>query len=458
MEKNMLTDEHIFNYKKYKYASEDNTFLTKIYYKMWNNVEYLIPKNLHPNLITLMGFIFVLLGYLLRNQPYGNLYMGLCIFIYMNCDGLDGIHARRIKQTSIIGEYFDHLVDLSNVGFMANALMEQFGVNSLLSKNIMISGLSIIFMIPHYEAIYSGKIIFKGVSDVSLFLTVAIIIFMFDLTLPNFSFKDNFFMISGLLMTIYSFYWLYQIIITNYINTKNIEFKLPIVLVVYYTLKNIFNFLSPSNFFILSSISDTLLLLGIINYKIFKMSINKSILLIPFIYYINPLIATVFVLYQVINFIYEMSSQLKINLFQVVKRKPRVYCCGVFDLCHIGHMLLFEKISKSFDEQIELIVGVHSDLSCSDYKRPPILNEKLRYETVLHCKHVERVYKNAPLITTKEFIIKNNIDCVIIGEEYKNKKDKYWYPGAFDLSIYKYISRCELISTSDIIKKIKSDY
>ena len=121
-------------------------------------------------------------------------------------------------------------------------------------------------------------------------------------------------------------------------------------------------------------------------------------------------------------------------------------------------MILFEKISKSFSEPIELIVGIHSDKSCTDYKRAPIINEKIRYETVAHCKYVDKVYVDAPLITTREFILDNKIDIVIIGEEYKGKSDKYWYPGAFELSIYKYISRCELISTSDIIKKIKSDY
>ena len=40
---------------------------------------------------------------------------------------------------------------------------------------------------------------------------------------------------------------------------------------------------------------------------------------------------------------------------------------------------------------------------------------------------VDRVlnaYPDAELVVTKEFCLENNIDCVIIGEEYKDNKDK----------------------------------
>ena len=52
--------------------------------------------------------------------------------------------------------------------------------------------------------------------------------------------------------------------------------------------------------------------------------------------------------------------------------------------------------------------------------------------------------KSCPLITTKEFVEKNRIDVVIIGEEYKDLSDKKWYPGAFELNNYKYISPVDI--------------
>ena len=139
-----------------------------------------------------------------------------------------------------------------------------------------------------------------------------------------------------------------------------------------------------------------------------------------------------------------------------MKKVLRVYCCGVFDMCHLGHMKLFEKISKSFEEPIHLIVGVHSDSTVRSYKREPIINEDFRVQTVSLCKYVDEVWPNADLIVSKEFCLINNLDCVIIGEEYMGNKDKIWYPGPMELNIHKYISRFEELSTTDIIKKIKS--
>ena len=138
------------------------------------------------------------------------------------------------------------------------------------------------------------------------------------------------------------------------------------------------------------------------------------------------------------------------------KKLLRVYCCGVFDLCHLGHMKLFEKISKSFDYPIYLIVGVHSDETVRSYKRDPIIYEEFRVETVKLCKYVDEVIPNADLFVSKDFCIQNSIDCVIVSEEYKGNKDSYWYWGPMELGIHKYISRYEELSTIDIINKIKS--
>lgn len=134
----------------------------------------------------------------------------------------------------------------------------------------------------------------------------------------------------------------------------------------------------------------------------------------------------------------------------------RVYCCGVFDMCHLGHMKFFEKIIKSFDTPIYLIVGVHSDKTVTSYKRKPIICEEFRVETVKMIKYVDEVLPDADLIVTKEFCLDNLIDYIIIGEEYKNNKDSFWYPGAMELGIQKYISRFEKISTTHIINKILS--
>ena len=65
--------------------------------------------------------------------------------------------------------------------------------------------------------------------------------------------------------------------------------------------------------------------------------------------------------------------------------------------------------------------------------------------------------EDADLFVSSEFCLDNNLDCVIIGEEYKGTKDSYWYWGPIELGIHKYISRFEELSTTDIIKKIISN-
>jgi cytidyltransferase-like protein len=200
---------------------------------------------------------------------------------------------------------------------------------------------------------------------------------------------------------------------------------------------------------------DIYLLIKLINYKIFKLQINTNLLIIPLLFSVNNTITFSYVISLIINFIQKLSKILKINIFKIEYKKKRVFCCGVFDMCHFGHMVLFEKIYKSFNEPIELIVGIHSDKTVSEYKREPIINENIRYKTISYCRHVDTIIIDCPLIITKEYILLNNLDVVIIGEEYKGNKDIEWYPGAFELNNFMYISRCDDISTTEIINKIK---
>ena len=71
-------------------------------------------------------------------------------------------------------------------------------------------------------------------------------------------------------------------------------------------------------------------------------------------------------------------------------------------------MMLFKKIVESSDEPIKLIVGIHNDNICIDYKREPIINEKIRYKTVELCKYVDEIMEDCPLVVTKDLILANN--------------------------------------------------
>ena len=135
------------------------------------------------------------------------------------------------------------------------------------------------------------------------------------------------------------------------------------------------------------------------------------------------------------------------------KDKLRVYCCGVFDMCHLGHMELFRR-AKSYGNY--LLVGVHTDKDVESYKRKPYVDEKTRYETVFHCKNVDEVIKGAPLVITEDFIRENKIDIVVLSSEYDSPDDHY-YAAARKLGITRVLDRYEGISTTNLIHKVKTN-
>ena len=60
----------------------------------------------------------------------------------------------------------------------------------------------------------------------------------------------------------------------------------------------------------------------------------------------------------------------------------RIYCDGIFDLFHKGHLEHFKKIHQYFEVPIHLIVGIISDKIAINYKRKPVFNENKRLKII----------------------------------------------------------------------------
>lgn len=137
----------------------------------------------------------------------------------------------------------------------------------------------------------------------------------------------------------------------------------------------------------------------------------------------------------------------------------RVYIDGIFDLFHRGHIESLKQ-AKNIDEDVFLIVGVISDSVATDYKREPVINETDRIEIVKSINIVDMVITDPPLIVTKEFVIKNNIDLVVHG--FSNETDwnnqKNFFKWLIENNKFKRINYYEKTSTTNIIKKIKDSY
>jgi len=129
-----------------------------------------------------------------------------------------------------------------------------------------------------------------------------------------------------------------------------------------------------------------------------------------------------------------------------------VYVDGVFDLFHIGHINLLSNAKKLGDY---LIVGIISDEDVKNYKRLPIISHQHRIKMLKHCNIVDKIIESPPLVLTKEFIEKNNIDLVIHGNDSLQEE---FFKVPIELGIMRYIPYTKEISTTKIIDKIKNNY
>lgn len=156
----------------------------------------------------------------------------------------------------------------------------------------------------------------------------------------------------------------------------------------------------------------------------------------------------------------------KKNVAKAVEDKSgkvyRVYCDGIFDLFHVGHMKMLEQAKKSLGDaaKVHLLVGVCSDALTHKYKGKTVLSDGIRYESARHCKWVDEVIEDAPWVLDTTFLAKHRIDFVahdalpyattgIDGDVYAPVKIE----GKFLET-----QRTDGISTSDIIVTIVKNY
>ncbi|RMD39467.1 hypothetical protein DV735_g5671, partial [Chaetothyriales sp. CBS 134920] len=120
-----LSPEALQHLKSYKYSSVDKSPLS--YYVLrhyWNGAVQLLPLWLAPNMVTLLGFLCIIvnIGILLIYIPdlvgpgptwvYYSFALGL--WLYSTMDNIDGKQARRTGTSSPLGELFDHGIDSLN--------------------------------------------------------------------------------------------------------------------------------------------------------------------------------------------------------------------------------------------------------------------------------------------------------------------------------------------------------
>ncbi|KAI8818330.1 CDP-alcohol phosphatidyltransferase-domain-containing protein [Fimicolochytrium jonesii] len=164
-----VSDEALRNLRFYKYSSIDMSPVSKYILKpYWEFCTTLFPMWLAPNLITLLGFFFVLanVGIALIYTPdlssagpswiYFSFAAGM--WLYSTFDNVDGKQARRTGSSSPLGELFDHGVDSLNCSF--GAIVQAAGLGMGLGWRCMIMQLMAIttFYFSTWENYHTGSL------------------------------------------------------------------------------------------------------------------------------------------------------------------------------------------------------------------------------------------------------------------------------------------------------------
>jgi ethanolaminephosphotransferase len=120
-----ISDEALVHLKSYKYSAVDKSPVTHYVLQPWcNTFVKVLPLWLAPNMVTLLGFCFVLANVILLEVVMPDLvgpapswvYFSFAfgLFMYQTMDNADGKQARRTGMSSGLGELFDHGIDSLN--------------------------------------------------------------------------------------------------------------------------------------------------------------------------------------------------------------------------------------------------------------------------------------------------------------------------------------------------------
>ena len=102
----------------------------------------------------------------------------------------------------------------------------------------------------------------------------------------------------------------------------------------------------------------------------------------------------------------------------------RIYCDGIFDLFHKGHLEHFKKIHQYFKTPIHLIVGIISDKVAINYKRKPVFDENKRLKIIESIMYVNETFITDTLVLDENFFDKYKIDYIVHAFNDPSDKNK----------------------------------
>jgi cytidyltransferase-like protein len=460
-----LTQIEKANIANWQPKFEDRSITTRLLSPFWDWIVRYVPGNVAPNVLTLSGLLCLVHAYYLCFM-----YMDLfprtisiiavfLAFASQTLDAIDGRHARITRNESPIGELFALCCDNVGAVFFMLIVCSIVGIKDNDLQWYIVQTAQLVFLQKHFSAFRTEVLHFSvlGGPGEALFVFMLLGIVRaavgFDWLLKLYPWELD---LQTAVLTLY--YGIYFISIIKIVmlpaahsSTRNglifcLLYRAFPGIVIHFigrTPTTHWDIICDGTF--LAVISSDLILA-----KMAKRELHPWIVLFAMLSIFHNLACIMLCAFYFVAVFYELCNYMNLPMFSI---NVNVYASGVFDLCHVGHMRLFENALKF---GTRLYVGVCSDEDVTVYKRKPIMTMKERCEAVAACKYVHKVIPNAPCFDLpREFLFKHNIHIVALSEEY-NKPDDKFYAGAREMGIDRVLPRTEGMSTSELIKRIRS--
>ena len=133
------------------------------------------------------------------------------------------------------------------------------------------------------------------------------------------------------------------------------------------------------------------------------------------------------------------------------------YANMVADLFHYGHVDYIKQIASNKRPGDLVYIGIHSDETTKAYKRIPVMSMEARIRVVEACRYVDRVIPDSPLTITKEYIDQHKIDYIYVPDNRTPAERTLMYSYPMEQGMIRVLQYTPSVSTTDIIKRIKSD-
>ncbi len=468
-----LTAKERANLSNWKYNVEDNSITSKLFKPLWRFFATFMPVTVAPNIISLTGLLCTLYSYYLCYNYLDqyplliSVISGLLTFAYISLDAVDGMHARNTGNSSPLGELFDHSCDNIGVVFIILNLAQILGISDMHKQWYFVQLAQLVFLDSHISAFKNGVVRFGMFYGPGEFLFCYMCL-MFGRAYTDYSFLYDWVtsvcstlgllsaetvtmgLTVGLYYTVFAFVVLRILTLKNHYSTRNgflvslLARFIPSVLFFLHIGSGTVNTYS----IVSQGLAMSILTGDIIVSKMAKRELHPLVPIFIMISLFDNLLCLATCLIYYVSVLCEISYSLRIPLLSI---RYNVFCNGVYDVLHVGHMNLFESASN-FGNYLK--VGVHNDEDVAKYKRTPTMTHAERCDTVSKCRFVDEVIQNAPLNLDKEFLAKHNIHVVMCSVEYDKPDDEY-YKVPREMGILQVMPRTEGISTSELMKRIR---